>query len=44
MGKKFSARAASVYELRGSKFSANRDYYDSASIMPQMGVLPKAAQ
>ncbi len=43
-GKKFSVRGASVFELRGGKFSANRDYYDSASIMRQVGVLPKAAQ
>ena len=43
-GKKFSVRGASVYELRGGKFSGNRDYYDSASIMRQLGVLPKTAQ
>ena len=43
-GKKFSVRGASVYELRGGKFSGNRDYYDSASIMRQVGVLPKTAQ
>jgi steroid delta-isomerase-like uncharacterized protein len=40
-GKKFSVRGVSVYELRGTKFSGNRDYYDSASIMRQVGVLPK---
>jgi steroid delta-isomerase-like uncharacterized protein len=39
-GKKFSVRGASVYEIRGGKFSSNRDYYDSASIMRQVGVLP----
>ena len=39
-GKKFSVRGASRYELRGGKFSSNRDYYDSASIMRQVGVLP----
>jgi steroid delta-isomerase-like uncharacterized protein len=43
-GKKFSVRGASVYELRGGKFSGNRDYYDSGSIMRQVGILPKAAQ
>ncbi len=42
-GKKFSVRGVSVYELRGGKFSSNRDYYDSASIMRQVGVLPQAA-
>jgi hypothetical protein len=35
-------RGASVFELRGGKFSNNRDYYDSASIMRQVGVLPAA--
>jgi steroid delta-isomerase-like uncharacterized protein len=39
-GKKFSVRGASVYQVRGGKFSSNRDYYDSASIMRQVGVLP----
>jgi len=43
-GKKFSVRGASVYETRGGKFSGNRDYYDSASIMRQLGVLPQAGQ
>lgn len=43
-GKKFSVRGASVYELRGGKFASNRDYYDAASIMRQVGVLPAAAQ
>ncbi len=43
-GKKFSVRGASIYELRGGKFSANRDYYDAAAIMRQVGVLPKAVQ
>ncbi|HUQ50295.1 MAG TPA: SgcJ/EcaC family oxidoreductase [Terriglobales bacterium] len=43
-GKKFSVRGASVYELRGGKFVSNRDYYDSASIMRQVGVLPNTGQ
>ncbi len=43
-GKKFSVRGASVYELRGGKFSSNRDYYDSAGIMRQVGLLPTAPQ
>ena len=43
-GKKFSVRGASVYELRGGKFSSNRDYYDSAGIMRQVGILPAAPQ
>jgi steroid delta-isomerase-like uncharacterized protein len=41
-GKKFSVRGASIYELRGGKFSGNRDYYDSAAIMRQVGTLPPA--
>lgn len=40
-GKKFSVRGASVFQLRGAKFSSNTDYYDSASLMRQVGVLPK---
>ncbi len=43
-GKKFSVRGASVYELRGGKFSSNRDYYDSASIMRQVGILATTSQ
>jgi ketosteroid isomerase-like protein len=43
-GKKFSVRGASVYEMRGGKFSSNRDYYDAASIMRQVGVLPVEGQ
>ncbi len=43
-GKKFSVRGVSVYELRGGKFASNRDYYDSASIMRQVGLLPQAGK
>lgn len=39
-GKKFSVRGASVYEMRGGKCSSNKDFYDSATIMRQVGVLP----
>jgi ketosteroid isomerase-like protein len=39
-GKKFSVRGASVFEIRGGKVYRNRDYYDSAAIMRQVGVLP----
>jgi steroid delta-isomerase-like uncharacterized protein len=41
-GKKFSVRGASLFELRGNKFSSNKDFYDSASIMKQVGVLPES--
>ena len=40
--KKFSVRGASVYRMQGRKCSNNRDYYDSATIMHQVG-LPSAA-
>jgi steroid delta-isomerase-like uncharacterized protein len=40
-GKKFSVRGVSVFEIRQGKFAADRDYYDSANIMRQVGVLPK---
>ena len=39
-GKKFSVRGASVFEMRGSKVSSNKDFYDLATIMRQVGVLP----
>ncbi len=38
-GKKFSVRGVSVYELGDGKFASNRDYYDAATIMRQVGVL-----
>ena len=43
-GKKFSVRGASRFQLRGGKFSSNKDFYDSASIMRQVGVLPPAGR
>lgn len=39
-GKKFSVRGVSVIEMRGGKISRNLDFYDSATIMRQVGVLP----
>ena len=39
-GKKFSVRGVSVIDLRGGKISRNVDYYDAATIMHQVGVLP----
>ncbi len=41
-GKKFSVRGASRFELRNGKFSSNRDFYDSATVMRQVGALPPA--
>jgi len=39
-GKKFSVRGASVFAMRGGKCSSNKDFYDLATIMRQVGVLP----
>jgi steroid delta-isomerase-like uncharacterized protein len=39
-GKKFSVRGVSVIDLRGGKISRNLDFYDSATIMRQVGILP----
>jgi steroid delta-isomerase-like uncharacterized protein len=39
-GKKFSVRGVSVIDLRAGKISRNLDFYDSATIMRQVGVLP----
>ncbi len=40
-GKKFSVRGVSVIDVRDGKISRSLDFYDSASIMRQVGVLPK---
>ena len=39
-GKKFSVRGVSVIDMRGGKISRNLDFYDVATIMRQVGVLP----
>jgi steroid delta-isomerase-like uncharacterized protein len=39
-GKKFSVRGVSVIDLRDGKIFRNLDFYDSATIMRQVGVLP----
>ncbi|MGA9529683.1 MAG: nuclear transport factor 2 family protein [Terriglobales bacterium] len=39
-GKKFTVRGVSVIDLRGGKIVRNLDFYDSAAIMRQAGVLP----
>jgi steroid delta-isomerase-like uncharacterized protein len=43
-GKKFSVRGASVFQMRAGKCSSNKDYYNVATIMQQVGVLPEKAQ
>jgi steroid delta-isomerase-like uncharacterized protein len=40
-GKKFSVRGVSVIDVRDGKISRSLDFYDSAGIMRQVGVLPK---
>jgi steroid delta-isomerase-like uncharacterized protein len=39
-GKKFSVRGVSVVDVRDGKISRCMDYYDVATIMRQVGVLP----
>ena len=39
-GKKFSIRGVSVIDMRDGKISRNLDFYDVATIMRQVGVLP----
>ena len=39
-GKKFSVRGVSVIDLRNGKISRNLDFYDSATMMRQVGKLP----
>lgn len=39
-GKPFEVRGVSVVEVRGGRISRNLDYYDAATIMKQVGLLP----
>src|SRR4051812_12922046 len=39
-GKKFSVRGVRVFEVRRAKISRYQEFYDSAAIMKQVGVLP----
>jgi steroid delta-isomerase-like uncharacterized protein len=43
-GKAISIRGVHVCELRGDKVSKVSDYWDSASLMRQMGILPSSPQ
>ena len=43
-GKKFSVRGVSVIDLRDGKISRNLDFYDLATVMRQVGVLPADAK
>jgi steroid delta-isomerase-like uncharacterized protein len=39
-GKSFSVRGASVIQVRGGKISGYKEYYDFATVMRQLGLLP----
>jgi steroid delta-isomerase-like uncharacterized protein len=39
-GKKFSVRGVSVIDMRDGKISRNLDFYDVATIMRRVGILP----
>jgi steroid delta-isomerase-like uncharacterized protein len=39
-GKKFTVRGVSVIDVRNGKIARSLDYYDAATIMRQVGVLP----
>lgn len=39
-GKPFSVRGVSVIEVKGGRISRNLDYYDAATMMREVGVLP----
>ncbi|HWZ83890.1 MAG TPA: nuclear transport factor 2 family protein [Terriglobales bacterium] len=39
-GKKFTVRGVSVVDVRDGKFSRSLDFYDVATVMRQVGVLP----
>jgi steroid delta-isomerase-like uncharacterized protein len=40
-GKKYSMRGATVFDLEGGKIARNSDYWDLATLLRQVGVLPK---
>jgi steroid delta-isomerase-like uncharacterized protein len=39
-GKTFSVRGATIYQLRDGKISRESDYYNLATIMQQLGLMP----
>lgn len=39
-GKKFKVRGVSIVTLKGGKISRSLDYYDAATILKQVGLLP----
>ena len=42
-GKPFSVRIATIFALRGDKIQRSSDYYDAATILTQLGMMPGAA-
>jgi len=38
--KPFSVRRVTILDLKNGRISRNRDYYDAATMMKQVGVLP----
>jgi len=40
-GKRFSVRGVTILELQGGKIRRDSDYWDAASVMRQVGLLPK---
>jgi len=43
-GKEFSVRGVSVIEINNGRVSRNVDYYDAATLMKQVGVLPAGTE
>jgi steroid delta-isomerase-like uncharacterized protein len=43
-GRTISVRGATVAEIRGDKISRVSDYYDRATVLRQLGVIPTASQ
>jgi hypothetical protein len=39
-GKQISVRGATIIDMQGDKISRNADYYDSATILREVGLLP----
>ncbi len=39
-GKSFSIRGATIFELQGSKIRRNSDYWDMATFLKQVGLMP----
>jgi steroid delta-isomerase-like uncharacterized protein len=42
-GKSFSVRIATIFALRGDKIQRSSDYYDAATILAQLGMMPGPA-